>query len=188
MRLFHFSDDPGIERFVPRPVAVPAERAPGAEWLNGPLVWAIDEDWQPLYLFPRDCPRIALRPLPTTTPEDRARWFPPGAPRMIVHVEAAWLDRLRAARIHRYELPAETFETLGDAGMWVSREAVRPLEMQTLTDLPAALAEQGVELRILDSLLPLKDVWSTSLHASGVRLRNAEGWLAARQPLPAPGR
>lgn len=188
MRLHHFSDDPGILRFVPRPVAVPAERGPGMAWLNGPLVWAIEEDWQALYLFPRDCPRILLRPRPETTPEDLARWFPPGSARMIAHVETAWLDRLRAEPIHRYDLPTVAFEALEDAGMWVSREIVEPLGVETLTDLPTALAAQGVELRAMDSLLPLRDVWATSLQASGIRLRNARGWLAEGQPLRAPGR
>ncbi len=187
-RLFHFSDDPGIERFTPRPVRIPAERKAGMEWLNGPLVWAIDEDWQPLYLFPRDCPRILLRPMPHTTAEDLARWFPPGAGRWIAHVEAAWLDRLSGGRIHRYELPADAFESLDDAGMWVARSAVTPLSMETLDDLPAALVAQKVELRVMASLVPLKGVWSTSLHASGIRLRNAQGWLAAGQPLRAVGR
>lgn len=187
-RLFHFSDDPGIERFVPRPVRVPAGRAPGMEWLNGPLVWAIEEDWQPLYLFPRDCPRILLRPTPHTTADDLARWFPLGVGNWVAHVEQAWLDRLSRGHIHRYALPASAFESLDDAGMWVARSAVTPLGMETLTDLPAALAEQGAELRVMDSLLPLKGVWSTSLHASGIRLRNARGWLAAGQPLRAVGR
>jgi hypothetical protein len=179
MRLFHFSGDPGIECFIPRPVAVPSARAPGMDWLNGALVWAIDEEHQPMYLFPRDCPRILLWPTADTTPADRDLWFPPGAARMIAHVEQAWMDRLSAGRIHRYELPAEAFESLGDAGMWVSREPVTPLAMRTLTDLPAELAAQGVDLRVMESLLPLKDVWSTSLHASGIRLRNARGWPAA---------
>jgi hypothetical protein len=178
-RLFHFSDDPGIACFVPRPVAIPSERPPGRDWLNGPLVWAIDEVHQPMYLFPRDCPRILLWPRAQTTEADRAHWFPPGAARMIAHVERAWLDRLSAARIHRYALPADVFESLDDAGMWVARSAVTPLAMETLDDLPAELAAQGVELRVMDSLLPLKGVWSTSLHASGIRLRNAQGWPAA---------
>jgi hypothetical protein len=39
MRLFHFSDDPSINLFTPRPVRVPSSRRPGMEWLNGPLVW-----------------------------------------------------------------------------------------------------------------------------------------------------
>ena len=54
MRLFHFSEDAAITRFAPRPVAVPSARPREQEWLNGPLVWAIDEAHQPLYLFPRD--------------------------------------------------------------------------------------------------------------------------------------
>jgi hypothetical protein len=33
-----------------------------------------------------------------------------------------------------------------------------------------------VELRVMESLLPLRGVWDSSLHASGIRLRNARGW------------
>lgn len=179
MRLFHFSEDPGVASFEPRPVAVPAVRAPGREWLNGPLVWAVSADWQGLYLFPRDCPRILLRPTPTTTPEDRARWCGDSGAVMIAHIETAWLERLRAAVLYRYELPADAFEDLDDAGMWVARQPVTPLGVETLRDLPAALGAEGVELRVMDSLTPLREVWSTSLHASGIRLRNAAGWLAA---------
>jgi hypothetical protein len=96
---------------------------------------------------------------------------------MIAHVEAAWLDRLFSARIHRYELPVDAFESLADAGMWVSGEPVLPVGFETLSDQPGALAAQGVELRVLDSLVPLKEVWSISLHVSGIRLRNARDWL-----------
>lgn len=176
MRLFHFSDDPQIARFTPRPVRVPSERGPGREWLNGPLVWAIDDWHSPLYLFPRDCPRILIWARPDTTEGDRARWFGASGARMIAHIERAWLDRLLTTPIHRYELPADTFESLEDAGMWVSREAVTPLAAETLHDLHAALREAGVELRVMESLVPLKGVWGASLHASGIRLRNAAGW------------
>lgn len=178
MRLFHFSDDPGIECFVPRPVRVPSARPPGRDWLNGPLVWAIDETTQPLYFFPRDCPRILLWETPATTPDDRARWFGASAARMIAHVEWAWFERLTRETLYRYELPPETFEDLADAGMWVSRRAVTPLRVEPLADLPARMAAHGVELRVMESLVPLKDVWSSSLHASGVRLRHAQGWAA----------
>ena len=177
MRLFHFSDDPAIERFEPRPVLVPSARAPGREWLNGPLVWAIDEPHQPMYLFPRDCPRILLWPRPETTAEDLERWWGGSPCRMIAHVEEAWLERLSKASINRYELPADTFESLDDAGMWVSRRAVTPVEVSEIRDLPGALRDEGVELRVMESLTPLRDVWSSSLHASGIRLRNARGWL-----------
>ena len=48
--------------------------------------------------------------------------------------------------------------------------------MEAITDLPAALRAQDVELRIMESLTPMRDVWSTSLHVSGIRLRNALDW------------
>lgn len=178
MRLFHFSDDPDIAAFEPRPVAIPSPRPPGRDWLNGPLVWAIDEPHQPLYLFPRDCPRILVWPRADTTADDMDRWFADRACRMIAHIEAAWLERLRETTLYRYELPWAGFEDLGDAGMWVSRQAAAPIRMDAVKDLPGALHAAGVELRIMTSLTPLRDVWSTSLHASGIRLRNAQGWPA----------
>jgi hypothetical protein len=60
--------------------------------------------------------------------------------------------------------------------MWVSRSAVTPIRRDTFTDIPAALKAAGVELRVMDTLALLRDVWSTSLHVSGIRLRNAKGW------------
>ncbi len=176
MRLFHFSDDPGIARFGPRPVLTPSPRAPGRDWLNGPLVWAIEEARQAMYLFPRDCPRILLWPTEATTDADRDRFWQGEAWRTIAYVEEAWLETIARAALYRYDLPPETFESLDDAGMWISHAAVTPLGMQALGNLPAALAEQAVALRALPSLAPLRDVWSTTLHASGIRLRNARDW------------
>ena len=175
MRLFHFSEEPDIEVFLPRPVRTPAERAPGFEWLNGPLVWAIDEVHEPLYLFPRECPRVLVWPVGNTTPEDRQKWFADGR-RMIAHVESAWFESLSSARVFRYELPTASFVSLEDAGMWVSREPVEPLAVKVFDHLPDELEKRNVELRIVPSLAPLKPLWQTSLHASGIRLRNAAGW------------
>jgi hypothetical protein len=183
MQLFHFSEDSAIEMFAPRPVALPSKRPPGREWLNGPLVWAIDDWHQPMYLFPRDCPRILVWPTPGTAAGDKARYWGAGASRMIAFIERRWLDRMRAAAICRYELPSGAFTSLDDAGMWVAKAAVRPLQRMIICDLPVALALRNVELRPVDDLVPLKDLWSTSLHTSGIRLRNAVGWDdAARSP------
>jgi hypothetical protein len=176
MRLFHFSDDPAIALFKPRPVRVSSTRAPGREWLNGPLVWAIDERRQAMYLFPRECPRILLWTLPSTCEEDREQYWGASDALMIAYVETAWLDRVKSAQLHRYELSPDSFEDLGDAGMWVSRTAVPPKTVTVVRDLPRELEMQGVALRPVESLVPLKNVWSTSLHASGIRLRNAKGW------------
>ena len=176
MRLFHFSEDPSIGRFVPRPVAMPSQRIAGRDWLNGPLVWAIDDWHQPMYFFPRDCPRILLWSRPHSTAADRDAWFQGSHARILAHVEQAWLDRVTATAIHRYELPADNFEDLEDAGMWVSRGPVAPLAVETLSDLPAAMVAANVELRVVPSLVPLRRALDTTLHFSGIRLRNAQGW------------
>jgi hypothetical protein len=65
---------------------------------------------------------------------------------------------------------------LDDAGMHVSRKAVAPLAVEMLSDLPAALRAADVELRIVESLTPLRNAWATTLHVSGIRMRNATGW------------
>jgi hypothetical protein len=177
MRLYHFSEDPSIEAFEPRPVRVPSVRPEGMAWLNGPLVWAIDEAHQRLYLFPRDCPRILLWSTPATTAADRARWLdgsPDGC--ALAYIESRWLERFEAARLFRYELPAETFVDLGDAGMWVSRVGVTPRAVVEVRELGAALERSRVELRIVESLVPLQGAWHSTVHASGIRLRNAHGW------------
>ncbi|QOG05490.1 hypothetical protein IGS74_12835 [Aureimonas sp. OT7] len=172
MQLFHFSDRRDIEVFVPRPVAVPPRRPAGMDWLNGPLVWAIDDWHQPLYLFPRDCPRILLWPTNATTPEDRrAHWTT--SCRMIAYIEWRWFTRLAGGVLYRYTLPSEGFESLNDAGMWVCRSAARPAEVQEITNIGTALAEADVELRVVPTLEPLKSLWNTSHHVSGIRLRNA---------------
>ncbi|MDP1873824.1 DUF6886 family protein [Phenylobacterium sp.] len=176
MQLYHFSDDPGIAVFEPRPVRAPSERGPGREWLNGPLVWAIEAARQAMYLFPRDCPRILLWPTETTSAADHAAWFGASPAAAIAYVEWAWLERLRAATLYRYALPAEAFKSLDDAGMWVARETVTPTGCEALSDLPAALREAGVELRLTETLTHLRPVWDTTLHASGIRLRHAKDW------------
>ncbi|MCW0016153.1 DUF6886 family protein [Rhizobium sp. BT-226] len=174
MRLFHFSDDPGIVAFEPRPVRIPSARAPGRDWLNGPLVWAIDADHDFMYLFPRDCPRILLWATADTSEVERRHWL--GDWRAVAYVERHWSERLEAETIHRYEMPAEGFEDLGDAGMWVSRRGVIPVERTAISRLEQEFGPRGVELRVVDSLRPLKGLWNSSLHVSGIRLRNAVDW------------
>jgi hypothetical protein len=164
--LFHFSEDPSIRVFHPH---VPATN-PAAT----PAVWAIDAWHAPLYYFPRDCPRIVLWTLPTTTAEDRARWLGDPPARMVAYVEHSWLARLRATTLYRYAFDLASFRSLDDAGMHVSGSPVTPLAPpQPVGDLEAALRADRVELRALPDLTPLRDVWSTTLHASGIRLGNA---------------
>lgn len=74
--------------------------------------------------------------------------------------------------LYRYELPGHTFISLNDAGMWVRKKTIYPLEKLTYSDLPKRLLENDVEVRVIPSLSVLKDAWDSSLHVSGIRLRN----------------
>jgi hypothetical protein len=168
--LYHFSEEASIARFEPLP-------PPSGQDLP-PVVWAIDEWHTPMYLVPRDCPRACFWPGPQTSTEDRERWFGGVSARMVIAIESAWLDRLRATTLYRYTMPEAAF-TLNDAtaGHWISRDPVVPLGIEPIGDLLAALASASVELRMTPSLIDLwQRVIASTLEFSGARLRNARGW------------
>jgi hypothetical protein len=83
MRLFHFSETPGIELFEPR----------SGRHAAGPVVWAIDEWHAFLYLFPRDCPRILIWPTAATIESDRVHWMGDTTARAVACIETTWLER-----------------------------------------------------------------------------------------------
>jgi hypothetical protein len=170
MRLYHFSEDPGIGHFKPH-------RARTA-LTDEALVWAIDESHAPLYFFPRDCPRACFWPGEHTTDKDRDRLFCGIEARMVIAVEGTWVNRIRDATLFRYEMPPAHFTLHDDtAGHYVSREPVEPVGVEPVGDLLAALADADVELRITPRLGPLwQAVVASSLQFSGTRLRNATDW------------
>jgi hypothetical protein len=168
--LYHFSEDPTITNFIPH-------RAPTSD-RDEEYVWAIDEWHAPMYYFPRDCPRACFWPEATTTPADRTRWFDYVEARMVIAVEAGWLERIRMTSLYRYIMPQEPFHLLDQtAGHWVTREIVTPLAVEPMGDLLAALSASDIELRITPSLIPLwQEVIRSTLAFSGTRLRNAQGY------------
>src|SRR5262249_588884 len=117
--LFHVSEEPGIERFEPRPSNYTAE----------PVVWAIDADRLRNYLVPPDCPRVTSSPGPPTAPADVERFL--GASPAVVAVESGWWERLRSCRLYCYHLLPDTFECIDEcAGYFVSRDPVAPARVE----------------------------------------------------------
>lgn len=168
-RLFHFSEDPSIGLFEPRT----PEHRPEVE----PLVWTVDEHRAWTYLFPRDCPRVLLWPTEQTTPDDLSRWFGGHADARIACIEWAWLERMHTTPLYRYEMASANFAPLeGDEWMWVSRQPEQAIASHRVGDLVEALRGEGVELRVMPSLAPLFGAWNSTIHFSGIRLRNAVGW------------
>ncbi len=165
--LWHFSEDPALGRFEPRPAAA----APG----RPPLVWAVDTRHSPLFWFPRDCPRGCAWPASTTTAADRERFFGQGGAGRVHVIEGGWLDRVRDCRLYAYRLPAEPFsphETVG--GYWVTERTVTAAERVTVDDLLGRHAAAGIELRVVPSVWPFwRRVTASTVEFSGSRLRNA---------------
>ena len=162
--LWHFSEDPTIEVFVPH-------RAPTSD-LDDELVWAVDSEHRWLYWFPRDCPRATWSAGPATSDADVERWLDGDRTRRIAVIEERWLDRMHSVALYAYRLPSETFEPWDK--FFVSRETVVPSEVVTLGDLVEQHAAGGTELRTADALYPLWDeIIATTLDFSGIRLRNA---------------
>jgi hypothetical protein len=174
--LYHFSEDPTIRRFVPH-------RAKTSD-RDEALVWAIDAWHAPMYYVQRNCPRACFWAAESTTPADRERWLGYVEARMVIAVEARWLERIRTTTLYRYAMPGEPFALLdATAGHWVAREPVAPRSVEPVGDLLAALAGADVELRITPSLIPLWNaVIRSTLAFSGTRLRNARGYELIRPP------
>jgi hypothetical protein len=167
MNLYHFSEDPAITQFAPRP--------PAAHPGQPPFVWAIAATHAAHYSLPRDCPRVICWPDEQTTPEDRTRVLGATAATKVLAIERAWLRRIADTRLYAYQLPAETF-TLFDtpAGYYVSRVAVTPLAVEPLDHLLERITAAGIEVRVTPSLWPLYHaVVNSTLQFSIIRMRNA---------------
>ena len=167
--MWHVSEDPTITRFAPHRARTAAS--------DEPLVWAIDTRHLPLYWFPRDCPRCTFWAGPRTSDADVARFLDGARERRVHLIEDAWLERVGAARLYLYRLPAESFtEDREIAGYWVSRATLEPLELVAIDDLVGLHAAAGITLRTANNLWPLWDaVVASSLEFSGIRLSNAIG-------------
>jgi hypothetical protein len=157
--LWHFSEDPTLERFDP----------------HVPGVWAIDSRHAPMFWFPRDCPRGCIWPVATTSPEDRETFFGQSEAERIHVMESDWLARMQSCSLFAYRLPTESFRPHDEVGgYWVSDQTVWASERVVVDDLPGRHARAGIELRITPSLWPFwRRVVASTVEYSGHRLRNA---------------
>lgn len=166
MRLFHFSEEPNISVFRPRPPS----SAPDAE----AFVWAIDEQHAPSYWFPRDCPRACCWHGGARV--NGAGLLELGGARRLHAIEAGWLERVRNCWLYVYEFdPAPFTSKVSDAGYWVASQDVSPISVAPVGDLLAKHAAEGIELRIVRNLWPLIDaIVASGLEYSIIRKGNAQ--------------
>jgi hypothetical protein len=163
--LWHFSEDPSLGVFRPRP----------ASGSSTPLVWAVDTRHAPMFWFPRDCPRGCIWAGSATSAEDRERFFGQGSAKRVHVIEAAWLGPMRTCQLFAYRLPSESFRPHAEVGgYWITSEVVEAIERVEVGDLLARHAAARIELRITPSIWPFwRQVVGSTVEFSGSRLRNA---------------
>lgn len=168
MKLYHFSEEPDIRKFVPRRIPSEPPSAPAK-------VWTIDEEHAPHYYFPRDCPRVCLWCGEGTTASDRERFFGLSETSRIIAIEVGWYDRVRRGRIYRYRFESGPFQLQDvNAGYYTATEAVQAVAVDQIDDLVQTLLQEGIELRVTPSLWPLVDAaLNSTVSFSMIRMRNA---------------
>ena len=169
--IYHFSENPDIKVFRPR------RSRPLPGYPEGrDVVWGIDEYHAPLYLFPRECPRIVLWALERSTRSDIDRWIGPSQPRMAAFIEKRWFPTLLSCRLYRYTFDPTAFVDTGDHGTHVSTSTVKPASVEPVGPLLDQREEAGVRFESVESLQIMAGSVDSSLHFSGVRLGNAATW------------
>ena len=112
----------------------------------------------PLYWFPRDCPRVTAWPRNAADAAAFGTAFGTDA-RRVHAIERDWLDGMSTTVVYRYELDAADFTPWNDAsGQWVCDHEIAPLLVAPIGDLLKLHGNAGIELRVVDSLWPLRDL------------------------------
>ncbi|SEM04455.1 hypothetical protein SAMN04488688_10874 [Paenibacillus sp. cl141a] len=153
--LFHYSEDANIEIFIPK------------EKQNRPdfpaVVWAIDEEHEFTYYFPRDCPRIICRKTEDISDKNNDLFFNNTNADIIVTVESEWYARIIEQSLYKYHFKDDGFELFDKtAGYYISYQVVKPIGIEKVDKLVERLISKGIELRFTSNLYPLREAILTS--------------------------
>lgn len=153
--LYHFSEVSDIRVFIPR------EKQNRAEFPA--VVWAIDEEHEYSYYFPRDCPRIICKKTDTLSDENKDKFFKHSNADIIVTVESSWYPRIMNQIIYRYHFDDTNFELFDPtAGYYISHQVTKPLQIDRIDGLMERLFKKGIELRFTPNLHPMREAILTS--------------------------
>ena len=157
MRLFHVSEEGNIPVFMPR---VPKRRDMDERVA---VVWAVEEGCLPLYLMPRDCPRVVYRAGLRAEARDVARYQAPSDGKFVAVIEVDWMERLKSTTLFLYEFDTKDFALQDEvAGFYTALTPQTPKEKHILSDILGALNRFEVELRTVDNLWELAENIQTS--------------------------
>jgi hypothetical protein len=163
MLLHYFSDQPDLDVLEPR---IPS-RHPERE----PFVYAVEAKHTPLYLFPRDCPRLAVWADEGARSEDIEWLRQRTARRVLLAVDASWADRVATGTVYRYDVPADTFFAIHDSLALVSRVPVCPVGVTVIDNLPKAIMDADAMLAVVGNLSDFaRSIEESTLNAAMIRM------------------
>lgn len=168
MRLFHVSEEPNIQAFVPRiPYRKDMDKSKG-------LVWSLTEPSLPNWLTPRNCPRVGYRVSDETTTEDISKFFSSSS-KHCVSIEHAWYERMANTTLYVYEFDDTNFYFDEIAGFYVSDQTEIPIAVVQYNHLFDELFKRNIEVRLINNLWPLaEEVKKSSLTWSLCRMGYAQ--------------
>lgn len=145
MQLFHFSHENDITTFRPK---IKENR------INmPPVVWAIDDEHQFTFFFPRNCPRIVYTKSKDISEKDYDRFFGTTSADIVISVESTSFNSIMKSTLYRYELPVDTFSLFDEtAGYYISYEEVKPIRMEAIDNGLERLMEMNIEVRFTPDL------------------------------------
>ncbi|MHA6484091.1 DUF6886 family protein [Paenibacillus sp. strain BS8-2] len=150
MKLYHFSEENDISIFKPR-VKDNRRNMP-------PVVWAIDEEHQFTFFFPRSCPRIVYTKHDNINEQDLFRFFGTTKADIVITVETNWYKSIMNTTLFRYELPNDSFSIFDEtAGYYISYEEVKPKCMTPINNGIERLTEMNIEVRFTPELNILRN-------------------------------
>lgn len=169
MKIYHVSEEPGIEVFIPRPSPQAYNK------ITHNVVFAVSDEMLHNYLLPRDCPRVTFFVKEDSLQSDIDEFIGNTKKKYIINIEDGWNERVIQTILYMYELPSESFELLDEgAGYYVSCESVKPIRVKIVSDAIGEIKKRNAELRKRPSLKQLAErVSGSSLQFSIIRLRNA---------------
>jgi hypothetical protein len=166
--IFHISETPGIELFIPRP-------SPSHfEGLDQPVVFGIGEKLLHNYLLPRDCPRVCCYASELTSQAELDQFISCDKAYKIF-VQKDRLEAIKSSILYGYEFDGQNFNLLDQvADYYVSTKIEKPIRTWQIEGILDELAKRNnLELELVSDLKVVAEaVKNSTLHFSMIRLRN----------------
>lgn len=172
MHLHVFSEEPDL------PVLIPSA-CPRHEGL-GAVVCGNEVRHDALFLFPPQCPRLAVWADEQADECDAAWLREQTSRRVLLVIDASWSNRVAEGRIYRYQVARDSFSALAYSPELISKDSVQTLSCDCIDNLPQAMMHAGAMLAIVGSLSDFsRSIEDSSLNAAMLHL-GVESLAAAK--------